>query len=463
LTPHYATIRELGRMLRSGETTPTALTRAVLERLETVGRRLNAVVTITEERAMREAEIAEHELGAGLDRGPLHGIPYGVKDLLATRGYPTTWGAEPYREQVLDFDAHVISRLQSAGAVLVAKLAMMELAGGGGWEQPNASFTGVCVTPWNEQAFSGGSSSGSGAAVAAGAVPFAIGSDTRGSIHHPSANCGIAGLRPTYGRVSRHGTMALSWSLDKIGPMARSADDCGLVLDAIAGYDPRDPSSADRPYAYSPHMQPSRGFRFGVLTSHLDDLQKPVRRNFERSLDVLGEIGTLETTTLPDMPYAEASNVIIRSEMTAAFEEFLLGGAVGRLTAPEGPINPLEGLAIPAFAYLKALRLRRVMSKAVVQAIAPYDALVYPTASHVAPPIEGAINDYYGPIGRPPLYGPPVSLAGIPGLVVPNGFGERGLPTSLSFAGAPYAENTLFAIGNALQSLTGWHTKHPPI
>src|SRR5205823_661195 len=197
-----------------------------------------------------QARAADREIKAGRYRGPLHGVPYGVKDLLATKGIPTTWGAEPYRERVFDYDATVVKKLREAGAVLVAKLAMVELAGGFGYNNADASFTGPGRTPWNMNYWSGGSSSGPGAATAAGLVAFAIGSETSGSIITPSAYCGVSGLRPTYGRVSRFGAMALSWTLDKLGPMCRTADDCGLVLASIAGHDARDPASADKPFAY---------------------------------------------------------------------------------------------------------------------------------------------------------------------------------------------------------------------
>ena len=214
-----------------------------LRRLETIGPKLGAVVTVTRERALAQAHRANQELLAGRDRGPLHGIPYGAKDLLATKGIPTTWGAEPLRGQVFDFDATVVRRLEEAGAVLVAKLAMVELAGGLGYNNPDASFTGPGRTPWNPDYWSGGSSSGPASAVAAGLVPFAIGSETSGSILTPAAFCGVTGLRPTYGLVSRHGAMALCWTLDKLGPLARGADDCALVLAAIAGADPADPTT----------------------------------------------------------------------------------------------------------------------------------------------------------------------------------------------------------------------------
>lgn len=460
---HYATVRELGRMLRSGETTPTELTRMYLERLDTVGRQLNAVVTLTEERAMREAELAEAELSAGIDRGPLHGIPYGVKDLVATTGYPTTWGAEPFRDQVLPYDAHILSKFREAGAVLVAKLAMIELAGGMRYEQPNASFTGPCKVPWNTEAWSGGSSSGSGAAVSAGAVGFAIGSETRGSIHSPSNNCGISGLRPTYGRVSRRGAMVLSWTLDKLGPMARSADDCGLILNAIAGHDPGDPSSLTRQYQYPTEAVPRQGFRFGVLTSEHEIAQDAIRENFSESLRVLEEIGTVEPVTLPDYPYMETSMAIMRGELSSVFEDLLTSGDVAKLTAPEDRVNPLSTLAIPAHVYLRAMRLRKKIDQELDELFAQYDAILSPTMSKVAPPIEGKMADYDPDRPRSGALGAAANIAGLPGVAIPNGFGERGLPTSLCITGRAFEENMVLAIANAYQERTDWHKQSPDI
>ncbi len=298
----FASVRELGRMLRAGETTPIALAEYFLDRLDTVGRRYNAVVTLTRDRALAEAREAGRELAAGYDRGPLHGIPYGAKDLLATGGgIPTTWGAAPLRDQQFAHDAAVVERLHAAGAVLVAKLAMVELAGGFGYNQPDAAFTGPGKSPWNPEAWSGGSSSGSGSAVGAGAVPFAIGSETWGSILTPSSYCGITGLRPTYGRVSRRGAMALSYTLDKLGPMCRTADDCGLVLAAIAGPDPGDDTTLPNTYRYAPEAMRTSGFRLGVIAGAADGTQPEVGANFAATLDALRAIATIEEVTLPDI------------------------------------------------------------------------------------------------------------------------------------------------------------------
>src|SRR5262245_55944395 len=236
----YAPLSVLAGQLKARKLSSEALASACLDRLEKIGPKLGAIATLLREQALKEAKQADAEIAAGRYRGPLHGIPYGAKDLLAAKGAPTAWGAEPFKDQSFDFDATVIRKLRDAGAVLVAKLAMVELAGSFGYELAGASHTGPCVTPWGLDRWSGGSSSGSGAAVAAGLVPFAIGSETSGSIITPAAYCGVSGLRPTYGRVSRAGAMPLSWTLDKIGPLARSMECCGLVLAAIAGRDPAD-------------------------------------------------------------------------------------------------------------------------------------------------------------------------------------------------------------------------------
>src|SRR5215813_11423981 len=239
----YLPVRELASRIRTRRLSPVELTEAYLHRSETIGKRLNSYATVTRELAIKEARAAEREIRAGQYKGPLHGIPYAAKDLLAVKGYPTTWGARPYIDQRFEFDATVITRLRRAGAVLIGKAAMIELAGGMGYRFASASASGEARNPWDENCWTCGSSSGSGAIAAAGLAAFAIGTETWGSIVCPSSFCGVSGLRPTYGRVSRHGAMALSYSMDKIGPMGRTADDCGLILSAISGHDPADPGS----------------------------------------------------------------------------------------------------------------------------------------------------------------------------------------------------------------------------
>ena len=257
----FAPIPVLAARLRNGAISSVELTKFFLDRLEKHGPNYNCLVTLTRDLALDQAAKADADLKAGKDRGPLHGIPFGAKDLLATRGIPTSWGAPPFKTRVIDRDATVIRKLREAGAVLAAKLSMVELAGGMGYRQANASLTGPGLNPWDVERWSGGSSSGSGSAVAAGLVAFAIGSETIGSINSPSSQCGITGLRPTYGRASRAGAMALSWTLDKIGPMARTAQDCGTILAAIAGPDPDDPSASDRPFRWTAPSSPGRKYQ----------------------------------------------------------------------------------------------------------------------------------------------------------------------------------------------------------
>jgi len=461
VNPVFRPVRELSEAIRGRRLSPVALTETFLERLERLGPRYNAVVTITRERALSEARRAEGEIAAGRWRGPLHGIPYGAKDLLAAAGAPTTWGAAPFRTQTFDTDATVIERLEAAGAVLVAKLAMVELAGGMGYRQPNASFTGPGISPWGADAWSGGSSSGSGSAVAAGLVPFAIGSETWGSILSPAAYCGVTGLRPTYGRVSRHGAMALCWTLDKLGPLALTADDCGLVLEAIAGPDPHDPSAADRTFTHDAGDTAGRRFRFGVLRDVAEGAEPAVRAAFARSLDTLAKIGTVEEVTLPDLPYDAIARTILFAEAASAFEDMIESGAIAGLTAPEDHYTPYARDAVLAKDYIKALRLRGVVMREADRVLAGLDALVAPGRPATAPPLAGEFRSLHRPALDP--MGAIGNMAGLPAVAVPNGFSDSGLPTSLQFMGRAWADDTVLAAARAWQAITDWHQRHPPI
>src|SRR5271155_257708 len=308
----YMSIRELGTQIKARKIRPVQLTESYLARLEKFGSKLGAVATLTSKHALQQARDAEKEIDAGNYRGPLHGIPYGAKDLLATKGIKTTWGAPPFRDQVFDYDATVIRKLTEAGAILVAKLAMIELAGGGGYSNASASLQGPSRCPYNTAHWAGGSSSGPGAAVPSALVAFAIGSETLGSIITPSAFSGVSGLRPTYGRVSRHGAMALSWTMDKLGPMCRTASDCGLVLEAIAGYDALDASSIRTPYIPRPARRVVEGRavlegkRIGVIRPDFKaDGDPEVEHAFVTALDTLKGLGAkLEDVELPDYPYS---------------------------------------------------------------------------------------------------------------------------------------------------------------
>jgi aspartyl-tRNA(Asn)/glutamyl-tRNA(Gln) amidotransferase subunit A len=425
---------------------------------------------VTRERALAQAHRANQELLAGKDRGPLHGIPYGAKDLLATKGIPTTWGAEPLRNQVFDFDATVVRRLEEAGAVLVAKLAMVELAGGLGYRNPDASFTGPGRTPWNPAHWSGGSSSGSAAAVAAGLVPFAIGSETSGSILTPAAFCGVAGLRPTYGLVSRHGAMALCWTLDKLGPLARSADDCGLVLSVIAGPDPQDPSTGE---VFRYRERPARGrpghrFKVGVLRNATVGTDPDVHAHFERALSALRDVADIEADVpFPDLPYREAVGVIVDAEGAAAFRDLIESGKVKQLRDAADRVGGYAMMMTRAADYVDALRARVAMRAQLHALLSRYDALLAPTRTRVAPPI-GRDFDATSPgtppapdAARHPATIPAGNLAGLPAIAVPMGFAEDRLPTSLQLIGRAFSEETLLALAVAYQEMTDWHRQRP--
>jgi aspartyl-tRNA(Asn)/glutamyl-tRNA(Gln) amidotransferase subunit A len=454
----YKTIRELSQAIQSGETAPTELAQNSIERLREYGPVLNCVVTITEERALKQAKQAETELKAGKNRGPLHGIPWGGKDLLATSGgIPTTWGAYPLREQQFNYDATVVKKLGEAGSVLVAKLAMIELAGGMGYKQPNASFTGPCATPWSLKHWSGGSSSGSGSAVGAGIVPFAIGSETWGSILSPSNNCGVAGLRPTYGRVSRHGAMALSWTLDKLGPLCQCADDCGLVLEAIAGPDPADPSTADEKWSY---QFEERDFKLAVIKDILEGKQEAVAENFKEATKVLEKYCTVEVIEFPDFPYQAVTRAILSGEAAAAFDDFTEKGLAAELTAPEDRYGSYARSLVLAKDYLRALRLREKMCRIAEDVMEDYDAVIAPTSGATAHPIDEpfptqrpwAHRDIMGAVGNG---------AGLPSISVPSGFSDEGLPTGIQFMGRSYDENIIIGIAKMYQERTSWHIRHP--
>ena len=461
----YGTVADLGRGLREGAFTSAELTEAYLERLEDLGGRLNAVATVTRERATHAARRADEELAAGSDRGLLHGIPYAVKDLIAVRGHPTTWGARPYEDQTFDEDATVVQRLDAAGAVLTAKLASVELAGGMGYEQANASLTGPGLNPWNTGAWSGGSSSGPGSAVAAGLIGFAIGSETWGSIVTPSSFCGVSGLRPTYGRVSRAGAMALSWTMDKLGPMCRSAEDCWLVLSVIAGKDDRDQASADHDLTDSRYVEDGRPKsprrpRLAVLKGTGEKEQPGVRENFARALELLADFSEIEEVELPDLPYGPVAGTIIRAEAAAAFEELVESGRVAELTAPEDRIKPYGGQMVLAKDYINAQRVRVKIQRALDEVLRDFDAMVGPTRSTVANPIEARFSEYFGEFGGPSIGGG-ANAAGIPGITVPNGFGERGLPTGLQFTARSWDEAAAIGLAMEYQRRTDWHLRHP--
>jgi aspartyl-tRNA(Asn)/glutamyl-tRNA(Gln) amidotransferase subunit A len=477
----YSSVASLALKIRGQKISPVELTESYLTRLEAIGPKLGALVTLMRGQALEQARAAEKEIKSGKYRGPLHGIPFGVKDLLATKGVPTTWGAAPYKDQVFDYDATVVEKLRNAGAILIAKLAMVELAGGMGYNNPDASFTGPGRTPWNTNFWSGGSSSGPGAATAAGLVAFSIGSETSGSILTPSSCCGLSGLRPTYGRVSRYGAMALCWTLDKIGPMCRTVDDCGLVLAAIAGKDPKDPTSVAKKFDYplNPGVATAgtdrarvtastaagrQRFRIGVIKDSTKDIQPEVKANFEQTVEVLHQFcDVTPDVAFPDFPWGNVVGTIVNAEGAAAFSDLIESGKLAELETPRDRIGGYTASVVSAVDYIQAMRIRGPMQRAYHEFMTKFDAVIAPTRSAVAPPIGIDFDKAYPEVkGGTPLI-PAGNAVGAPALCVPNGFGQNGLPTSIQFLGAPFSEKTLLEIGNAFQARTHWHEKHPSI
>ncbi|MEP6768618.1 MAG: amidase [Acidobacteriota bacterium] len=466
----FRPIAELGRLLRARRLSPVALVEASLERLERLGRSLNAVVTLAGREALDEAREAERDFARGKLRGPLHGIPYGAKDLLAARGMPTTWGAAPFRDQRFEEDATVIRRLREAGAILTAKLAMVELAGGMGYNNADASFTGPGLNPWNREHWSGGSSSGPGSAVAAGLVSFAIGSETVGSILTPSAYCGVTGLRPTYGRVSRHGAMALSWTLDKLGPLARSAEDCGAVLRGIEGPDPRDPTSV--PVAPLARKNPGGRLRIGIMRAATDFIHEEVARNFTEAVSVLERFAKVSRDVgLPDFPYGLCTGTIVAAEGASAFLDLIESGRLKELRARADRVGGYSNAMVPAVDYLQAMRLREKMREPMAALFEQYDLLAAPTRDTVANPIGIDFDKAFPELSRarPQNFNSPIggliqvgNLLGYPALSVPVGFGRGGLPTGLQLLAAPFREDALIAAGREYQRRTGFHARRPP-
>ncbi len=448
-------------MIREKRITSQALTEAYLDRLEKYGKKLGAVVTIARDAAIEAAQVLDREISAGSYRGPLHGIPYGVKDLLATRGIPTTWGAKPYKNRILDYDATIIKKLREAGAVLIAKLAMVELAGGLGYNSADASFTGPGRTPWNRNFWAGGSSAGSAAATAAGLVAFSIGSETSGSIICPSAFCGASGLRPTYGRVSRHGAMALCWTLDKLGPICRSADDCGLVLAAIAGHDPLDQSSMTKSFKY-PESASEKKFKLGIIKGSFEQTQADLKKNFLASIEVLKQFAVIdEAVPFPDYPYDQVIELIINAEGASAFRDLIESGQVAQLQDPSDRIGGYVASMTLAVDYLQAMRLREPIKRDLDKLYAKYDALLAPSMPSVALPIEIDFDKAYPGVDQGVAIVGAGNAAGMPALSVPNGFGENRLPTGIQFTGRAGSEARLITLASLYQKVTDWHKQRP--
>jgi Asp-tRNA(Asn)/Glu-tRNA(Gln) amidotransferase A subunit family amidase len=431
----FLPVTQLSELVRRRKVTVTQLTRMYLDRLQRYDPTLKCVITLTADRALAQAKAADEEIARGKYRGPLHGIPWGAKDLLAVKGYPTTWGTAPYRSQMLDEDATVVRRLDNAGAVLVAKLTLGELAMGDVW------FGGQTRNPWKTDQGSSGSSAGPAAATAAGLVGFSIGSETLGSISSPSTRCGATGLRPTFGRVPRTGAMALSWSMDKLGPICRSVEDCALVLDAIHGSDGRDPTARDVAFNWDARVKPS-DLRVGYLVKEFERDHR-TKRFDDAALDVLRGLGAkLTPIELPEFPY-QALTVILSAEAAAAFDELTRSGRVREMAQQERgswPNTFRVAHFIPAVDYVNANRVRTLAIDAMARVMAKVDVIVAPTSG-----VQLVVTN----------------LTGHPAVVVPNGFQDDGTPVSLTFLGGLYREAPMLALARAYQEATGFHLKHP--
>ncbi len=447
----FLPVTELSELVRRKRVTSVELTQMYLVRLKRYDPVLKCVISLTEDRALEKARAADAELSRGKYRGPLHGIPWGAKDLLAVRGYKTTWGAGPFKDQVIDADATVVQRLDAAGAVLVAKLTLGELAQGDIW------FGATTKNPWKVDQGSSGSSAGPASATAAGLVGFAIGSETLGSISSPSTRCGTTGLRPTFGRVPRTGAMALSWTMDKLGPICRSAEDCALVLDAIYGPDGQDNTIIPADFHWDANLSP-KTLRIGYVKSAFDtpltDPADPKRtlhgsKKFDdAALDVFKRLGiNLIPVDLPDLPY-DAMRLILSAEAAASFDE-LTRSDRDKLLVQQGkfdwPNSFRTSRFIPAVDYVNANRLRSV-------AILLWDDLMRKVDVIVTPTNAANLSQLVA-----------TNLTGHPAVIVPNGFRDDGTPVSLTFLAGLFEEGKALAVARAYQEATGFHLKHPVV
>ncbi|MEM1094926.1 MAG: amidase [Bacteroidota bacterium] len=442
----FLPVTELAALVRDRKVTATKLTQLYLRRLKQYDPVLQAVVTLTEDRALTQAAAADREIAAGTYRGPLHGIPWGAKDLLAVQGYPTTWGAMPYREQVIDEDAEVVKRLDAAGAILVAKLTLGALAWGDVW------FGGTTKNPWNVEQGSSGSSAGPGSAVAAGLVGFAIGSETLGSIVSPSTRNGVTGHRPTFGRVSRAGAMALSWSMDKLGPMCRSAADCALVFDAIHGADVGDPTTTSQPFAYP--LPDVRDLRIGYYASAFEGDYRGHEHDHAVLRVLRGQGLSLTPIELPQDDRLGAMLLTLNAEAAAAFDDLTRSGGTETMVRQIRNAWPnvfRHARFIPAVEYLQANRARTELIQAMHAVMDTVDVIVTPS-------YRGGVLQI-------------TNLTGHPCVALPHAFdpladqptSPRRAPRSISFIGGLHQDAAVLAVADAYQRATDFHRQRPPI
>jgi len=459
----FSSVSELAKLIESKQLSPVELTQSYLDRSERLGPKLNAYARLMSETALAQAQIAEKEIRRGHYRGPLHGIPYAAKDLLAVRGVPTTWGAKPYANQTFDYNATVIAHLNNVGAILLGKAAMIELAGGLGYMYASASLQGEARNPWNTTCWTGGSSSGSGAIVSAGLAAFAIGTETWGSIVCPSAFCGITGFRPTYGRVSRYGAMSVAYSMDKIGPMTRTSEDCARVFAAIAGHDFLDRSTlridqAAFTYSASANL---KSLRVGWLRNAWKDVDPSVAKSLDASRKVLlAHFPSVHDAILPEGPWVDAANIILNCESGSAFSDLIRSGKVAELNDPLSRIGGYVNQTLSGSDYTSALRIREILQRKMTEFFDSYDVLATASLPVPATPLDMdlskglAFADPLGAIGN---------LCGLPAISVPCGFTDKKLPVGLQFVGRAGDDAAVLQAGRTFQQFTTWHRKHPTL
>ncbi len=433
----FYTVAQLSVLIKAKKITSTQLTKLYLDRLKNYGDTLQCVITLMEEYGYAQAKKADQEIAAGNYKGPLHGIPFGVKDLIAIKGTRTTWGAMPYKDQTIDETATIVTKLEAAGAILVAKFTLGALAMGDVW------YGGVTKNPWDLTQGSSGSSAGSAAATAAGLVAFSIGTETLGSIVSPSTRCGVSGLRPTYGRVSRYGAMALSWSMDKIGPIARSALDCAMVFETIRGSDGIDPNVRDAAFNYSSKTDLKK-LKIGYIKSFFE-ADYPNKDADQKTLEVIRGLGiNPEPIDFSfDVPVTPIRMMLI-AEAAAAFDELTRSNRDSLLVSQlnwSWPNSFRTARFIPAVEYINASRMRTALIEEYNKKLSGYDVIISPS---------------FG--GNQLLV---TNLTGHPCLVVPNGFDDKGRPTSISFLGKLFGEASVIAVGRAYQEASEWDEKHP--
>ena len=460
----YQSITELSKLLKNKIISPVELTNHFLSKLENEGSDYNAVAHINRSSAITQAKEAEASIMKKKYLGRLHGIPFAAKDLLSTNdGSPTSWGAKPFVENVYNVESTVISNLKNSGAILCAKTSMVEFAGGMGYQQPDASAFGPGINPWNKSHWSGGSSSGSGSAVSAGLIPFAIGSETWGSILSPAANCGVTGLRPTFGVVSRYGSMVLSWTLDKIGPLAMSAKDTNIIIKHMMGKDEKDEYSINN--NFNSTLKIPSDIKIGIPKNLNKNMQNEVTKNFESTMKILQSKYQIIEIDLPNIPISAATRTILSSEVSSAFENVFDKNIQSKLNAKETHYSVLATNTVLAKDYIKSLRIQNATNKEMNNLFKNIDVIISPvkptTASKIDENFRWASRKDFNEEHPTTLIGAIGNLIGLPAISIPNGFDQKGLPTSFQIMSNKHNDDLIIKLAEFIQNNTDWHNLHP--